>query len=187
MYRSSELGVDVLLAVEMIKHASMKEHDFLALVSSDRDYLPLLSYLKDQGQRVLHVATGEPHRDMRSLSWKQIQLSEQYVRLCSIIHERRWILAIPRRAEELADAESILKERGLGYDIIDITEPKVINDRDLEFLLRNQDVYFRKIGDVRERPFAQQFLYGSLHKLYGSPHEFRKALADGEIEGDLPT
>jgi uncharacterized LabA/DUF88 family protein len=40
--RSSELGIDVLLTVEMIKHASMREHEFLALVSSDRDYLPLL-------------------------------------------------------------------------------------------------------------------------------------------------
>jgi NYN domain len=110
MSRSSELGVDVLLAVEMIKHATMREHEYLALVSGDRDYIPLLSYLKDQGQRVIHVATGEPHRDMRSLTWKQVELTKRYPDLCSIAHDKYWIITAPAFAERVVEAQLMLDE-----------------------------------------------------------------------------
>jgi uncharacterized LabA/DUF88 family protein len=177
--RSSEQGVDVLLTVELIKHASMREHDFLALVSSDRDFIPLLSYLKDQGQRVLHVATGEAHRDMRSLTWKQIKLREQYAWLCSIVHEHRLILSSPRRPEKLQDAKSVLEKNGLQYRVIDITKPSEINDKDLDFLLRNQRMFFKK----KDGPPGQSHLRESL---YSSIDDFRKAISDGGIDGNFP-
>jgi hypothetical protein len=163
----------------MIKHASMREHDYLALVSSDRDYLPLLSYLKDQGQRVLHVATGEAHRDMRSLTWKQVELTELYPNLCSIVHEGHLILSSPHKSEKLDQAKSLLEANGLTYKIVDIAKASDISDKDLDYLLRNQGLFFRKEGDVPGRSYSRQALYSSVH-------DFRKAINDGEIDGNLP-
>jgi uncharacterized LabA/DUF88 family protein len=177
--RSSELGVDVLLAVEMIKHAAMRDHQFLALVSSDRDYLPLLSYLKDQGQRVLHVAPGVAHRDMRSLTWKQIDLTDRYIGLCSISHEDRIILSSPYRTERLQEATALLDTHGLAYRVIDISKADDIIDQDLDFLLRNQNLFFQKKDGPPGRLYSRQMLSGSLH-------EFRKAIAAGEVDGNLP-
>jgi uncharacterized LabA/DUF88 family protein len=92
---NSESGIDVMLAVEMIKHAGMQEHEYLALVSSDRDFMPLLSFLRDQGQRVLHVAAGNPDREMRSITWAQVNLQEHYPQFCTIQHDDYIILTAP--------------------------------------------------------------------------------------------
>jgi uncharacterized LabA/DUF88 family protein len=162
MSRSSELGVDVLLAVEMIKHATMRDHEYLALVSGDRDYIPLLSFLKDQGQRVIHVATGEPHRDMRSLTWKQVELTKRYPYLCSIAHDKYFIITAPAFAEQVAEAQLMLDEQGLGYDVIDITNKEENSDKDLLFVLRNQRMFFRKKDDDARQSYSAEDLYQSL-------------------------
>lgn len=177
--RSSELGVDVLLAVEMIKHASMHDHQFLALVSSDRDYLPLLSYLKDRGERVLHVAPGAAHRDMRSLTWKQIDLTDRYFGLCSVAHDDRIILTVPSAAERLKQATALLDEHGLAYKVIDISQKDEITDKDLDFLLSNQNLFFRKKDGQAGHSYARRMISTSMY-------EFRKALHEGAIEGNFP-
>lgn len=177
--RSSELGVDVLLAVEMIKHAAIRDHQFLALVSSDRDYLPLLSYLKDQGQRVLHAASGAAHRDMRSLTWKQINLTDRYIGLCSISHDDRIILSNSARTERLEEAIALLDEQGLAYKVIDVAKTADISDQDLDFLLRNQNLFFQKKDGPPGRSYSRQMLYSSLN-------DFRRAMENGEIDCNLP-
>jgi uncharacterized LabA/DUF88 family protein len=179
VHRSSELGVDMLLAVEMIKHASMREHDYLALVSSDRDYLPLLAYLKDQGQRVLHVATGEAQRDMRSLTWKQVEIAEAYPGLCRIVHDERFILTSPQKSKRLEQIKPLLESNGLAYKVIDIAKTSDISDKDLDFLLRNQGMFFTKKNGLLGRAYAWQGLRNSLY-------DFRKAIYDGAVDGNLP-
>lgn len=176
--QTSEAGVDVLLTVEMIKHAAMREHDYLALVSSDRDFLPLLSYLKDQGQRVLHVSTGAPNREMRSVTWAQLELENEYVSLCSIAMERRLILTYSGD-ERLQEAKSLLDLRGKEYDVIDITSVNAINDVDLDFLLRNQHITFQELGGDPGRSYSAAHFSNSLH-------DFRKLISEGRVYGGLP-
>jgi uncharacterized LabA/DUF88 family protein len=176
--QSSEAGVDILLAVEMIKHAAMREHDYLALVSSDRDFLPLLSYLKDQGQRVLHVSTGATNREMRSVTWTQMELVDEYVNLCSIEMERRWILTSPR-AEKFQEAKLVLDRRDLKYDVIDITNAQDVSDDDLIFLLRNQRMNFQQPGDAPGRSYSASHFSKSLH-------DFRRMVSEGNVNGNLP-
>lgn len=175
--QSSEAGVDVLLTVEMIKHAAMREHDYLALVSSDRDFVPLLSFLKDQGQRVLHVSTGVAQREMRSLSWTQVELENYYPSLCRINQDRRLILTSPLVADRLKEAQEILDKSGIIYEVIDITNANEINDRDLSFLLRNQSFFFRRKDDVGH--YSDPYSTNSVREL-------RLALARGDIVGSLP-
>jgi uncharacterized LabA/DUF88 family protein len=179
--QETESGVDVILAVEMIKHAAMREHEYLALVSSDRDFIPLLSYLKDQGQRVLHAATEEPNREMRSLTWKQVELKPNYINLCSIISgDKYYVFTAPKLDTLTNEATIALEEQGAPYEIFDLTGTRAMQDKDLRFLLSNQRIFFRKkYAANTNATFSYQTLYKSID-------EFRAALKIGDLVGHLP-
>lgn len=175
---TSESGIDVMLAVEMIKHAFMREHEYLALVSSDRDFVPVLSFLRDQGQRVLHVATGAPDRDMRSITWAQINLQELYSDLCTIQHEHYIALTAPPCEEQLKqvlDAAPVTPDQ---IRIIDITEKSEIKDKDLDFLMSSLQLYWHKKDGAG--------VHYSHRQIGGGLGEFRRQLASGDLTGPLP-
>jgi uncharacterized LabA/DUF88 family protein len=175
---SSESGVDVLLTVEMIKHAIMREHEYLALVSSDRDFIPLLSFLKDQGQRVLHVAAGQAEREMRAMTWAQVELLESYPSICSIEHDDYIILTAPtfsRATEQLIEAASVPRDQ---LRVIDITDRQQIQDLDLAFLLQSAGVHWRS-----NRQGFTDFSYPSLK---AGSSQFRGEVANGTVRGNLP-
>ncbi|MGO8953728.1 MAG: NYN domain-containing protein [Rhodomicrobium sp.] len=171
--RNSELGVDVLSTVEMIKHAAMRDHEYLALLSSDRDYIPLLSFLKDHGHRVLHISPGEPHRDMRSISWAQVDLRSLYPHVCTVEPRKVLVITAPAFAERLADVRAVLDEQEKQYDVIDISDKSNIPDKDLVFLLSNQNIFFKKKkGDAQAYSFS---------RLFQSVDELREAARKGKV------
>jgi uncharacterized LabA/DUF88 family protein len=175
---SSESGVDVLLTVEMIKHAMMREHEYLALVSSDRDFIPLLTFLKDQGQRVLHVSAGKAEREMRAMTWAQIELLENYPSICSIEHDDYIILTAPgfsKAIEQLVNAAPVPRDQ---LKIIDVTDRDQIQDRDLAFLMASAGVHWQ----VNRQGYAD-FSYSSLK---ANSSQFRREVANGTIRGNLP-
>ncbi|SFJ48617.1 NYN domain-containing protein [Bosea sp. OK403] len=176
---SGESGVDLTLAIDMIKHAAMREHEYLALVSSDRDFMPLLDYLKDQGQRVLHVATNAPDRDMRSVTWTQIDLSPHYSYLSRIIHEGCIVLTAPSCSAELEELLLAAPFSRENIRIIDITNKNEIDDKDLSYLMTNRSLYWRRAededGDYSKYSFSRDNI-----------SEFRAKLSAGHIYGDLP-
>jgi hypothetical protein len=63
--------------------------------------------------------------------------------------------------------------------VIDLTNKAEINDKDLAFLLANQSMQFRRVD-------ADQRISQSGHRIFESLYEFRKELAQGGIEGNLP-
>lgn len=177
--QNTESGVDVVLTVEMIKHAAMREHEYLALISSDRDFIPLLSYLKDQGQRVLHAATQGPNVEMRSLTWKQVELKSMYTHLCSIKSDDKYfIFTAPTVDVKTNEAKTILDEQGRQYEVFDLTDTAAISDRDLKSVLSNQNIMFRK-KEQSIRRYSFRIL--SYTKLLG---EFRIALRTGSVVGN---
>lgn len=176
--QNSESGIDVLLTIEMIKHASMREHEYLALVSSDRDYIPLLSYLRDQGHRVIHIATNEPHREMRSLTWAQIELKAMYPHVCSISPENCLIITAPAFTAKIAEAKSILDEENLNYEVVDISSKEDISDKDLRFLIANQTLLLKK-GRSDRVSFSVRDHHETLS-------DFRKGVRSGSIACNLP-
>jgi uncharacterized LabA/DUF88 family protein len=175
---NSESGIDVMLAVEMIKHAGMREHEYLALVSSDRDFIPLLSFLGDQGQRVLHVAAGAPDREMRSITWEQVNLQELYPYLCTIEHEGYIVLTAPSYEKELKqvlDAAPIAPDQ---IEIIDIADKSQLNDKDLDFLLSSFGLYWH----TNDRTGRQS----SHRQIVGDLDELRRQVGTGDLHGSLP-
>jgi len=176
---SSEAGVDVLLAVEMIKHSAMREHEYMALISSDRDFTPVLSYLKDQGQRILHVGTSSADREMRSISWSQIDLTDHYPYLCKINADNYMILSAPDCETELAELKAAAPVSENKISIIDITDKEQISDNDLNFLMSHLGLYWKKYG-------AEDSRIHESHKKFDNIFTFRKSLLEKKIYGNLP-
>lgn len=56
MRGTEEKGVDVSLAVDMIRLATLDRYDIGVLVSSDRDFIPAAQFLATQGIKVVHGA-----------------------------------------------------------------------------------------------------------------------------------
>jgi uncharacterized LabA/DUF88 family protein len=172
--KTSESGVDVLLTVEMVKHAAMREHDYLALISSDRDYIPLLEYLKDQGQRVLHAATDTPNREMRSLTWKQVALKPMYEHLVKTYPRESVILTAPSLTIQLEEAEAALSAMEIKYKIIDVTEESEMHDKDLKLFLSNHQLFFQMANDpLKTMHYNWNNLFSSIAKLRSSLRERR--------------
>jgi uncharacterized LabA/DUF88 family protein len=174
----SESGVDVMLTVEMIKHSVMREHEYLAIVSSDRDFIPLLSYLRDQGQRVLHVSAGKADRDMRSLTWAQIDLSDDYPSICSIQHDGYILLTAPpyeAQVKEIIDASPVPHE---SIQIIDVTDRNQISDKDLIFIMKNQNMYWKDKASENS----------NFHQInhYSNINSFRASVSSGLLYGHIP-
>lgn len=172
----SESGVDVLLTVEMIKHAAMREHEYLALASSDRDFVPLLSYLRDQGQRVLHIATGHPDIEMRSTTWTQINLVDYYPSITKINHSGYIVLTAPYCSEELSEALAATTIPHNEIRVIDLTNTEDISDNDIMYILRNQRLYWYKTND--------EYRQSSIP--IDNVKKFRRQLKNGVISGNIP-
>lgn len=178
--KSSEVGVDVLLTVEMIKHSTMKDHDYLVLASSDRDYMPLLAYMKDRGERLVHAATGERHREMRSLTWKQVDLAGQFSRLSRLVHEDTVIISAPEYKEKEDHVTGIITKNGGNPRVIDLSDKISISDRDLIWLVGNQGLYFSEPKtDNTSRSWGPNISPGSVY-------DFRKLLFDKKMKANLP-
>lgn len=177
--KTSEAGVDVLLAVEMIKHAAMKDHDYLSLVSSDRDFLPVLHFLRDQGQRVLHIAPGEPHREMRATTWKQVVLKDLYYTICRLKIPGMVLLTHPSVSDKSAVIENYLKSKSINYKVYDITNKDSISDRDLQFV-------FQKLGIVFEETIDNNKYSYEIGGAAKSTYEFRKKVLKGKLNSPLP-
>lgn len=175
--QTSESGVDIKLTVEMIKHAFMREHDYIALVSGDRDFIPLLSYLKDLGQRVLHVAPNELNRDMRAVTWAQFGLEDRYPYISTINCNEYIILTTKTQRKQENAILEILKSE--NYKLIDITNVESISNKDLAFILKNQSIYFKSKKDLSGSTYGYNQFSDKIDVL-------RQKLKDGEIYGDFP-
>jgi len=70
---NNEKGVDVAVAVRLIEAAEICE--LVCLVSSDKDYIPVLEYLKRKGRYVCTVGFAKSHPiELRNLSYLFIDI-----------------------------------------------------------------------------------------------------------------
>ncbi len=71
--KNEEKGVDVTVAVRLIEVAEIC--DIVCLVSSDKDYVPVLEYLKRKGKYVCTVGFADSHPiELRNLSYLFIDI-----------------------------------------------------------------------------------------------------------------
>lgn len=169
-------AVGVSLAVEVIKPAALGQHDHLALVSNRPGFLPLFRYLRDQGQRVVHIATGAPEDEIRANSWRQVELRIWLKALCTIDHAGT--VALVGRLTETTEQEirDLLDDPTADLEIIDLSDPLALTDKDLFFMIINRGLHLRNTKTGEQ--------YSGFYPELVS--ELREGLGDGSIIGHLP-
>ena len=73
---TEEKGIDVRMAIDMVKLAWVGNYDVAVLVSSDRDFIPVAELLDTRGIKVIHGAFPPKGHHLRSYCWGRINIPE---------------------------------------------------------------------------------------------------------------
>lgn len=74
MRGTEEKGVDVRIATDMISLAWINNYDVAVLVSSDRDFIPLVEFLETRGIKVIHGVFPPEGAQLARSCWGSINL-----------------------------------------------------------------------------------------------------------------
>ncbi len=75
MKGTEEKGVDTRIATDMIKLAWVDSYDVAVLVSSDRDFVPVVEFLSTRGIKTIHAAFPPQGSMLTQSCWGNISLS----------------------------------------------------------------------------------------------------------------
>ena len=75
MRGTEEKGVDTAIAVDMISLAWEGSYDVAVLISSDRDFAPVVEYLATKGKKVIHGAFPPKGALLSQKSWGSIDIA----------------------------------------------------------------------------------------------------------------
>ena len=74
MRGTEEKGVDTRIATDMIKLAWVDNYDVAVLISSDRDFVPVVEFLSTRGVKTIHGAFPQQGSKLTQTCWGNIQL-----------------------------------------------------------------------------------------------------------------
>ncbi len=74
MRGTEEKGVDIRIATDMFRLASVDNYDAAVLLSSDKDFIPLVEFLETRGIKVLHGAFPPQGSHLSRACWDTINL-----------------------------------------------------------------------------------------------------------------
>jgi uncharacterized LabA/DUF88 family protein len=74
--RTVEKGVDSAIATDMLQQAWDNTYDSAVLMTSDRDFIPMVQFLQTRGKKIIHASFTMGGRELANSCWKQIDLSQ---------------------------------------------------------------------------------------------------------------
>ncbi len=74
MRGTEEKGIDVRMATEMVSLAWVDNYDVAVLVSSDKDFVPLVDFLATRVIKVIHGTFPPAGADLTGRCWSEIEI-----------------------------------------------------------------------------------------------------------------
>ena len=74
MIGTEEKEVDTLIATTMLQDAWLKKFDVAIIVSADRDFIPAMDFLRDNGIRTIHAQFGTNGADLTKSCWGRFNI-----------------------------------------------------------------------------------------------------------------
>ena len=69
MLGTEEKCIDTLIATTMLQDAWQKKYDVAVLVSGDKDFIPAVEFLKNQGVKTIHAQFGHEGMELSNKCW----------------------------------------------------------------------------------------------------------------------
>ena len=76
MRGTEEKGIDTRIATAMISLAWVDNYDVAVLVSSDRDFIPVVDFLETRGIKVVHGAFPPAGSELTRKCWGSISIPD---------------------------------------------------------------------------------------------------------------
>ncbi len=74
MLGKKEKGVDVLIATDMVRFAWEETYDTAILVTADSDLVPVVTFLRQKGKRVIHGIFPPRGAELATASWATLRI-----------------------------------------------------------------------------------------------------------------
>jgi len=82
--RTVEKGVDAAIATDMLQQAWDNTYDSAVLMTSDKDFIPMVQFLQTRGKKIIHASFTRGGRELANACWKQIDLSRHAIELSHV-------------------------------------------------------------------------------------------------------
>lgn len=79
--RTIEKGVDAAITTDMMQQAWDNAFDVAVLISSDRDFIPMVQFLQSRGKKVVHASFIRGGVELADACWMQMDLSRHAAEL----------------------------------------------------------------------------------------------------------
>jgi hypothetical protein len=73
---SHEQGIDVRLAVDVVKFSSFQPETIIMLATNDGDFIPLADYLTGLGRKVVHLRPKKGNEEISQKCWANVPLDK---------------------------------------------------------------------------------------------------------------
>jgi uncharacterized LabA/DUF88 family protein len=73
--RTVEKGVDAAMATDMLQLAWDDTYDAAVMLTSDKDFIPMVLFLQTQNKKIIHASFTPLGRELANACWKRIDLS----------------------------------------------------------------------------------------------------------------
>lgn len=74
MIGTEEKGIDTLMATTMLQDAWLKKFDVAIIVSADRDFIPVVEILRDNGLKTIHAQFGANGAELTKSCWGRFNI-----------------------------------------------------------------------------------------------------------------
>lgn len=71
-----EKGVDAALVTDMLQLAWDNTYDTGIMLTSDKDFIPMVKFLQTRGKKIVHASFTPKGRELAGTCWKHIDLSQ---------------------------------------------------------------------------------------------------------------
>ncbi len=74
MIGTEEKCIDTLIATTMLQDAWLKKYDVAIIVSADRDFIPAMNFLRDNGIKTIHAQFGYNGAELSKICWGRFDI-----------------------------------------------------------------------------------------------------------------
>lgn len=118
-----EHGVDVKIAVDVVKQSSFDPRAVMVLGTNDSDFVPLVEYLSEIGRKIIHLRDKKGNLALSKKCWANI-LIEDLDRAALPIKQDENILITVRNTCGYDCVRDFLRKRNIKYKTMDLSNCK---------------------------------------------------------------
>jgi hypothetical protein len=136
---NAELGIDVRLAIDVVKFSHFNQDEVILLATNDSDFIPLVEYLTSLGRKVVHLHPKNANTKLSRVCWANWPLEK--IDRDALPYEDASIIIRLKNDDACAPLEAHLTERAIPFTVLDLTGSKLTDYELYRIFADNQNYH----------------------------------------------